>query len=134
MDRISSERRSRLMARIRDRDTKPELVVRSTLHKLGFRYVLHKRGLPGTPDLVFPGRAKIIFVNGCYWHGHHCKYGRAQSKTNVTFWTEKIERNRRRDARNGRALRRQGWGVLTVWECSIKAHNWQKRVISFLER
>jgi len=134
MDRLSPEQRSRLMSRVRSRDTTPEKVVRSTLHRLGYRYALHKRGLPGTPDLVFPRRNKIIFVNGCYWHGHSCKYGRAQSKSNVTFWQEKIVNNRRRDARNIRLLRCGGWRVLIVWECKVKAHDWLPKTIKFLER
>ncbi|MGC0018386.1 very short patch repair endonuclease, partial [Ralstonia pseudosolanacearum] len=100
MDRLTPDRRSRLMSRIRSKDTKPEVEVRSTLHRMGYRYVLHKRGLPGTPDLVFPARRKVLFVHGCYWHGHTCKYGKAQSKSNVEFWQKKIDANRRRDHRN----------------------------------
>lgn len=133
MDRLSPEQRSRLMSRVRSRDTTPEKVVRSTLHRLGYRYVLHKRGLPGTPDLVFPRRNKIIFVNGCYWHGHSCKFGRAQSKSNVDFWKEKIVNNRKRDVRNLRLLRRSGWRVLIIWECKVKAQDWLPKAIKFLE-
>lgn len=134
MDRLSPEQRSRLMSRIPSQNTKPERFVRSELHRLGYRYVLHKRGLPGTPDLVFPSRKKIIFVHGCYWHGHSCKYGRAQSKSNVDFWVAKIRRNRQRDAENIRALRKAGWRVLNIWECQIKMKNWQPRAIQFLDR
>ncbi|WP_124383272.1 very short patch repair endonuclease [Ralstonia sp. SET104] len=121
------------MSRIRSKNTKPEVEVRSTLHRMGYRYVLHKRGLPGTPDLVFPARAKVLFVHGCYWHGHTCKYGKAQSKSNVEFWQQKIDTNRRRDRRNLRKLRAAGWSVATVWECQIKQRKWLDRIVRFLE-
>ncbi|MFV8639216.1 very short patch repair endonuclease [Ralstonia pseudosolanacearum] len=133
MDRLTPDRRSRLMSRIRSKDTKPEVEVRSTLHRMGYRYVLHKRGLPGTPDLVFPARRKVLFVHGCYWHGHTCKYGKAQSKSNVEFWQKKIDANRRRDHRNTRKLRAAGWSVATVWECQIKQRKWLDRIVLFLE-
>ncbi|MDO3507186.1 very short patch repair endonuclease [Ralstonia pseudosolanacearum] len=133
MDRLTPDRRSRLMSRIRSKDTKPEVEVRSTLHRMGYRYVLHRRGLPGTPDLVFPARRKVLFVHGCYWHGHTCKYGKAQSKSNVEFWQKKIDANRRRDRRNTRKLRAAGWSVATVWECQIKQRKWLDRIVLFLE-
>jgi DNA mismatch endonuclease (patch repair protein) len=100
---------------------------------MGYRYVLHKQGLPGTPDLVFPARGKVLFVHGCYWHGHTCKYGKAQSKSNVEFWQQKIDANRRRDRRNLRKLRAAGWSVATVWECEIKQRKWVDRIVRFLE-
>ena len=121
------------MSRIKGRDTKPEMAVRRTLHRLGYRFRLHDSRLPGRPDLVFPSRKKAIFVHGCYWHGHSCKYGRAQSKTNRSFWLEKLRGNRLRDARALRLLRRQGWGVLVVWECGVKKATWQTRVTRFLD-
>ncbi|WP_345796505.1 very short patch repair endonuclease [Castellaniella sp. MT123] len=121
------------MSRIRSKDTKPEVEVRSTLHRMGYRYVLHKRGLPGTPDLVFPARRKVLFVHGCYWHGHTCKYGKAQSKSNVEFWHKKMDANRRRDRRNARKLRAAGWSVATVWECQVKQGKWLDRIVLFLE-
>lgn len=133
MDRLTPDRRSRLMSRIRSKDTKPEVEVRSTLHRMGYRYVLHKRGLPGTPDLVFPARRKVLFVHGCYWHGHTCKYGKAQSKSNVEFWHKKMDANRRRDRRNARKLRAAGWSVATVWECQVKQGKWLDRIVLFLE-
>lgn len=134
MDHLSESGRSQLMSRIRSRDTKPELVVRSALHRIGYRYSLHVKGLPGTPDLVFPGRGKIIFVSGCFWHGHNCKFGKSRPKSNVEFWTAKIEANMRRDRRVVGMLRRRGWRVMTVWECRIKKGNWIDPVLRFLER
>ncbi|WP_243772080.1 very short patch repair endonuclease [Burkholderia anthina] len=122
------------MSRIRSKDTKPEVAVRSVLHRLGYRYVLHRRDLPGTPDLVFPSRRKIVFVHGCYWHGHTCKRGQAQSKSNVEYWQKKIDANRRRDERSVRRLRTNGWSVATVWECQIRQGTWLKRIVRFLER
>jgi DNA mismatch endonuclease (patch repair protein) len=121
------------MSRIRGRDTRPEMSVRRALHRLGYRFRLHLTKLPGKPDLVFPSRRKIIFVHGCYWHGHTCRYGLAQSMTNRTFWEEKLRQNKERDTRVVRALRRQGWKVLVVWECSIKSDTWQARAVRFLE-
>jgi len=118
-DRISPERRSALMSRIRSKDTQPELAVRRLLHALGYRYVLHDKRLPGTPDLVFPARRKVIFVHGCFWHGHRCPRG-FRPAANREFWAAKIERNRVRDRSARRELRRSGWDVLEVFECGIK--------------
>lgn len=134
MDRLTVGQRSQLMARIRSRDTTPELIVRSTLHRLGYRYVLHRRDMAGTPDLVFPWRRKIIFVNGCFWHAHSCKLGRAQPKSNTEFWGPKIAGNARRDKRNIAILRSQGWSVMVVWECRIKKGVWLNGTIKFLNR
>lgn len=105
------------MSRIRGKDTKPEMIVRRLVHAAGYRYRLHRRDLPGCPDLVFPGRAKVIFVHGCFWHHHRCQYGRPVPKTRKPFWKKKFEENRDRDRKNRRALRRRGWDVLVVWEC-----------------
>jgi DNA mismatch endonuclease (patch repair protein) len=107
------------MARIRSRDTKPELFVRRLVHAMGYRYRLHGKGLPGRPDLVFSGRRKVIFVHGCFWHGHTCKRAQLPS-SNVAFWEGKIAGNKRRDARTKRLLRAQGWKILTVWQCILK--------------
>jgi DNA mismatch endonuclease (patch repair protein) len=134
MDRLTVDQRSRLMSRVRSRDTKPELIVRSTLHRLGYRYVLHCRNLAGTPDLVFPRRKKVIFVNGCFWHGHSCKFGRAQSKSNTEFWEAKIAGNAKRDKRNLAILRQQGWSVMVVWECRIKTGAWLIAAVKFLDK
>ena len=116
MDRISHDRRSALMSRIRSKDTKPELVVRRLLHGLGYRYLLHDRRLPGTPDLVFPSRKKVVMVHGCFWHGHSCPRGFRPS-SNVAFWAKKIDGNKRRDQKHLCSLQALGWDVLVVWEC-----------------
>jgi len=120
------------MSRVRGRDTKPELFVRRSLHQAGYRFRLHVAGLPGKPDLCFPARGKIILVHGCYWHGHSCRYGLAQSKTNRRFWQAKLERNRRRDRKVIRRLRSLGWKVLVIWECQIKRGAWEGRATKFL--
>ena len=113
----TQEQRSFNMSRIRSKDTKPEMIVRSLVHGMGFRYTLHNKSLPGKPDLVLPRHEKIVFVHGCYWHMHRCRYGRVIPKTNTEFWQTKREGNVARDRRNLRALRKQGWKVLVVWEC-----------------
>lgn len=120
MDRLAPEERSRLMARIRGRDTGPERAVRSIVHRSGFRFRLHAGGLPGRPDLVLPRYRAAIFVHGCFWHGHSCRAGSARPKTNARFWADKLARNRERDRRSVAALRRAGWRVLVVWECSLR--------------
>ncbi len=108
------------MSRVRAKDTKPELTVRSIVHAMGFRYRLHVRELPGNPDMVFPKRGKIIFVHGCFWHRHgKCKNTR-WPKSRLDFWQPKLEANHARDAANRRALRKLGWEVLVVWECQLK--------------
>lgn len=120
------------MSRIRSRNTGPELTVRSTLHKAGYRFRLHASWLPGKPDLVFASRRKIIFVHGCYWHGHSCRWGRAQSKSNRAFWATKLKNNRARDGRTIRRLRREGWSVLVIWQCQIKGTEWIVQTRRFL--
>jgi DNA mismatch endonuclease (patch repair protein) len=107
------------MSRIHGRNTAPELLVRSTLHKLGFRFRLHRNDLPGKPDLVFPGKKRVIFVHGCFWHGHNCTRGRLPT-SNVAFWELKIGRNKERDGRVHQQLEAEGWKVLTVWQCETK--------------
>ena len=119
VDSLSPERRSALMARVRQRNTKPEMVVRRLLHARGWRYRLHKKGLPGTPDIVFPGRQAVLFVHGCFWHGHNCKLCRLP-KTRTEFWAAKLSANRERDARKVRELGEAGWRVMTIWQCSLK--------------
>jgi DNA mismatch endonuclease (patch repair protein) len=133
MDRLTPVRRSWLMSRVKSRDTSPEMTVRKRLHGLGYRYRLHSRELPGKPDLVFPSRRKVVFVNGCYWHGHSCKYGKAQPKTNRAFWQEKLRRNIERDRRVRRLLRAAGWRSLVIWECQIKRDAWEARTVRFLD-
>jgi DNA mismatch endonuclease (patch repair protein) len=119
MDILSPEARSAMMSRIRGKDTAPELTVRRMLFALGYRYRLHVRSLPGRPDLVFPARRKVIFVHGCFWHGHSCLGGKLPG-TRTRFWAEKIDGNKRRDRRNRAALQRLGWESLVVWECSLR--------------
>ena len=105
------------MSRIRGRDTKPELIVRSMVHRMGYRFRRHVKGLVGKPDLVLPRHRKIIFVHGCYWHMHRCRFGKVVPKTNTEFWQNKRQGNVDRDRRNLRTLRREGWKVLVIWEC-----------------
>ncbi|MBT5109625.1 MAG: DNA mismatch endonuclease Vsr [Rhodospirillaceae bacterium] len=112
--------RSRTMRAVKSRDTKPEMIVRRLVHALGYRYRLHRSDLPGKPDLAFGPRRKVIFVHGCFWHGHHCKRGARVPKTNTAYWVAKIDRNRTRDAESAAALTQRGWAVLAVWECEIK--------------
>jgi DNA mismatch endonuclease (patch repair protein) len=133
MDSLSSERRSANMARIRSKDTKPEMLIRRLLHGLGYRYALHRRGLPGAPDLVFPARKKIIFVHGCFWHQHKgCIDGRVP-KSGEDYWGPKLRRNVERDCRNVSKLRHGGWKVIKVWECDIsKVDSLRKRLVRFL--
>lgn len=108
------------MSRIRNQDTRPELIVRSIVHRMGYRYSLHKKSLAGKPDLVLSRHRKIINVHGCFFHMHHCKYGSVVPATNATFWQTKRLSNVARDRRNSTALRRDGWKVMTVWECETK--------------
>jgi len=117
------ERRSFNMSRIRGRNTKPEMVVRSMVHSMGYRYRLHRSDLPGKPDLVFPRHRKIIFVHGCFWHMHDCPYGRVVPKTRTEFWQNKRLGNVERDRKNLAALEQDGWLVLTIWECWTRTPN-----------
>ena len=111
--------RSANMRAIRSTDTIPEMTVRKLAHGLGYRFRLHRRNLPGNPDLVFPSRRKVIFVHGCFWHSHSgCKIAH-RPKTNLDYWTPKLERNRSRDIRNLERLSALGWKVLVVWECQM---------------
>lgn len=120
MDTLTARERSARMALVGAKDTKPELVVRRLVHGMGYRYRLHRRNLPGTPDLVFPGRHKIILVHGCFWHRHtDCALARLP-KSRMDFWLPKLTANAERDARSLRALRWLGWGVMTVWECQVR--------------
>jgi DNA mismatch endonuclease (patch repair protein) len=111
--------RSRMMAGIKGKNTKPELLLRSKLHRRGFRFRLHRRDLPGRPDLVFPKRDAVIFVHGCFWHGHDCHLFRLP-KSRTEFWGEKIAGNAARDRHQMNALRKAGWRVGVVWECALK--------------
>lgn len=132
-DHVDTVRRSAIMASVRTKDTKPEMTVRRMLHRLGYRYRLHRRDLPGSPDLVFPSRKKAIFVHGCFWHGHGCRWGKLP-KSKLDYWRPKIENNRRRDARNLEALAEAGWTTLVVWQCELRdLENARKLLTDFLE-
>lgn len=113
--------RSRTMRAIRSENTTPEIVVRSMIHRMGVRFRLHRRDLPGRPDIVMPGRHRIVEVRGCFWHGHNCHLGRRSLHTNRPYWIAKRSRTRRRDARNLKELEELGWRVLIVWECETSA-------------
>jgi DNA mismatch endonuclease (patch repair protein) len=135
MDRLTPERRSLLMSRIRSKDTQPELVVRRMVHAMGYRYTLHGSKLPGRPDLVFPSRKKVVFVHGCFWHGHQCPRG-FKPKSNAAIWEAKISGNRSRDRRTLLALRKLGWRSMVIWECATHGAalaQMQWRLIKFLE-
>jgi DNA mismatch endonuclease (patch repair protein) len=114
------EQRSRNMAAIKGADTKPEIIVRRSLYALGYRYRLHRKDLPGKPDIVLPKLRTAIFVHGCFWHSHDCRWGRVVPKTRAEFWTEKRGRTVERDERKARSLKELGWRVLTVWECKTR--------------
>ncbi len=125
--------RARVMRAVKSRDTKPEMIIRRLLHELGYRYRLHLPNLPGKPDLAFPGRRKIVFMHGCFWHGHDCARGARVPKDNRDYWTAKIGRNRARDAKDRDRLRDMGWAIFTVWECEIKDPRLESRLQAFLE-
>lgn len=132
-DVLTPEQRKGCMAAIKHKNTKPEMIVRKVVHSMGYRYRLHSRKLPGKPDLVFHKLKKLIFVNGCFWHRHNCQYGRVQPKTNYSFWKTKIDSNVLRDAKSRRNLKKQGWYILTVWECQTKqVEKLAKRIHRFL--
>jgi len=134
VDVLTPLQRSFNMSRIRNRDTRPEMIVRSIVHRLGYRYRLHKKDLPGKPDVVLVRHRKIIDVHGCFFHMHTCRYGRVVPATNPEFWKTKRLSNVERDRRNLKALRRDGWRVLTVWECETKEpQRLAKRLEEFLE-
>jgi DNA mismatch endonuclease (patch repair protein) len=115
----SPEVRRRTMQAVKSKDTAPELLVRSLAHRMGYRFRLHSKDLPGKPDLVFPGRRKAVFVHGCFWHGHDCARGARVPKTNRDYWTKKIARNRERDRAACAALAHSGWAYLVIWECDL---------------
>tara|TARA_R110002072_G_scaffold302300_2_gene484640 strand:+ start:104 stop:508 length:405 start_codon:yes stop_codon:yes gene_type:complete len=118
MDTRTPEQRRRIMQSVKTQDTGPEMIVRRMLHSHGYRYRLHRKDLPGRPDIVFKGRRKAIFVNGCFWHGHGCSKGKLP-KSKLNYWQPKIEQNMARDARKISELEANGWQVLVVWQCEI---------------
>ena len=130
MDILTPEQRSEVMRRVRGKDTKPERLLRSALHRAGFRFRLHRRSLPGAPDIVFPGRRKAIFVHGCFWHSHHCRRARKPA-SNRDYWIPKLAENKKRDARNRRRLAALGWRSMVVWECQLRSMD---RVLEKVEK
>ena len=129
MDKISPQHRSANMRRIRSKDTKPELVLRRLIHGLGYRFRLHRKDLPGRPDLVFAKRRKIVFVHGCFWHQHpDCREGRIPG-SRLDYWVPKLKKNQIRDAANRALLEEQGWKVLIIWECELTDISVVKRAV-----
>ena len=130
----SKKVRSYNMSRIKAKDTKPEMLVRSFLHRNGFRYSLHNKILPGKPDIVLNKYKTVIFVHGCFWHGHtNCKYFKIP-RTRTQWWTDKINRNKANDEKAVKTLRKDGWKVITVWECKLKPHNAERTLNHLLKR
>ncbi len=125
--------RSDIMRSVKSKDTKPEMAVRRLVYRLGYRFRLHRKSLPGTPDLVLPRLKKIVFVHGCFWHGHTCARGDRIPKNNHDYWVTKIERNRERDQLNQALLSAQGWRIYIVWECQIKSLKLEEDLKAFLE-
>ncbi|HYH07680.1 MAG TPA: DNA mismatch endonuclease Vsr [Thermoanaerobaculia bacterium] len=135
MDKLSRAERSENMRRIRSRNMKPELIVRSLAHRLGYRFRLHRKDLPGKPDLVFASRRKVIFVHGCFWHQHGSCVDSRLPKTNADYWHPKLMRNVARDAAAIKALRSAKWRTLVIWECETKDQTRvAKRIERFLDR
>ena len=133
MDTLTQAQRSAVMSRVRSKDSRPEMFVRRLVFSLGYRYRLHVSGIPGRPDLVFSGRRKVIFVHGCFWHRHaDCALARLP-KSRLEFWLPKLDANRLRDQENVRSLRRDGWAVLTIWECEIGDPRLPSRIERFLD-
>lgn len=123
------------MRAVKSRDTTPEMIVRKITRGLGYRYRLHRKNLPGQPDLVFGPRRKVIFVHGCFWHGHSCKRGDRRPNSNAEYWSRKLDRNIERDAEQQQRLRDMGWDVLVIWECETRdAEKVSKNIQRFIER
>lgn len=120
VDILTKEQRSYCMSQIRNKNTKPELIVRKYIYAMGHRYRLHDKSVPGKPDIVFKRLRKVIFVNGCYWHRHHCRHGQSTPQTNINFWNAKFTSNIQRDRKIKHELRKSGWDILVIWECQIK--------------
>lgn len=134
MDRVSPETRSRIMAAIRSRNTRPELCVRNALREAGLRYRLHDRRLPGKPDIVLPSKRLALFVHGCFWHRcPHCKNGAKGVGSNESYWLPKLARNAARDKEVRAMLREMGWSVRVIWECQVKSATKLRRIVRTLE-
>jgi DNA mismatch endonuclease (patch repair protein) len=133
-DNLTPEQRKKTMARVKSQDTTPEMKVRRLVHSLGYRFRLHRKDLPGKPDLVFPRLKKVVFVHGCFWHGHKgCKASKRPS-SNTEYWNTKLDRNKKRDQDNIKKLIAAGWEPLIIWECQIKdAIELRRVIIKFLQ-
>jgi DNA mismatch endonuclease, patch repair protein len=131
-DNLTREQRSRAMSLVKGRDTGPERLVRSIAHRLGYRFRLHRRDLPGKPDIVFPARKAAIFVHGCFWHGHKCRRGKLPT-SNADFWKAKIAGNKKRDAVALRSLHRECWRTLVLWQCELEPERTARRLKRFLD-
>ncbi|WP_306016861.1 very short patch repair endonuclease [Oceanicaulis sp. MMSF_3324] len=133
-DVFTPQDRARVMRAVKGKDTKPEMIVRRLAHAMGYRFRLHRKDLPGKPDLVFPGRKAVIFVHGCFWHGHDCARGSRQPKQNAEYWRTKIGRNVERDTDNLETLASQGWRTQVIWECEMKDRDaLAERIRAFLD-
>lgn len=132
-DTLSIERRSALMARVRQADTSPELKVRRILHRVGLRFRLHPSNLPGRPDLVFPKYRAVLFVHGCFWHLHDCRAGRMPT-SNTDYWVPKLRANQARDLRKSSELEAAGWRVFTIWECEVRSDSLEQSLLRLAER
>ena len=132
MDRLSAEERASLMSRVKTKHTQPEMLVRSALHRLGYRYALHRKDLPGTPDIVFVSRKKAVFVHGCFWHGHDCSRGKPP-KSNTEFWVHKIRANQLRDAKALDDLTADHWSSYVIWECEARRQEGLSALVAFLD-
>lgn len=130
MDVYGKRKRSEIMAHVKGRDTGPELLVRAIVHSLGYRFRLYRRDLPGNPDITLPKHRKVIFVHGCFWHGHKRCPRSARPSTNIAFWRKKLDSNIDRDRRNIGQLRKDGWRVLVVWQCQTRKPETLKRALS----
>ena len=134
MDKLTKERRSWNMSRIRGKNTKPEVSVRSMLHRMGYRFRVHPKGLPGKPDIVLPKYHTIIFVHGCFWHGHEQCKDFQPPKTRTQWWLDKINRNKEKDIENITQLKKLGWKVVIVWECELTPDNIEGSIKSIADR
>lgn len=135
-DVFSKQKRSEIMSKVKGGNTKPELLVRSLLHRMGYRFRIHRSDLPGKPDIVLPKHRKIVMVHGCFWHGHRsCRKGQNRPSSNKRFWDRKIRGNAERDKRNVAELRRLGWNVLTVWECETRNQDrLARKLLNFMRK